>query len=435
MNLVIKGAIVRFFCLAVFPLAFSIIAEPAAAASSFTKVYTFCQQASCTDGMNPYTAPPFVTASGDIFGTAEKGGDATGGVIYRLAKSGDSYTYSRVYTFCHDAPTCTDGGYPVGHLIQDKDGNFYGVTAYNSKVYELVANAGRTAWTYKVVFSFGAGGVLTKGWQTTAGLTYKGAAEGELYDGKSTLYGTTTSGGAANQGVVYQLTPHAGGWTQDVLYDFCSKADCADGKSPGHVALLMDKTGKTLTGTTIFGGANAGGVVFQLKGGKKGWKQTVLYDFCSKAPSCADGEHPDSALVADGDGAFYGTTISTAVDGGIVYKLVPGKKPKYTVLYHYCQTDCADGDQPYAPLAMDALGNLYAVAMDQGVGGGTLMLLARKGKKFKPSLLHTFCSETGCADGQHPFAPVVFDASGNLYGTTNMGGNSGNGGIVFKLKP
>jgi len=432
---VFQGAIARFFCATTFLLAVSNIATPAAAAASFTKVYTFCQQASCTDGMNPFTAPPFVTASGDIFGTAKNGGDATGGVVYRLAKNGSTYTYSRIYTFCHDSPTCTDGGYPLGNLIEDKDGNFYGVTSYNSKVYELVANAGHTAWTYKVVFSFGAGGDLTKGWQTTAGLTYKGAGEGELYDGKSALYGTTTSGGNAAQGTVYQLTPHAGGWTQDVLYHFCSKSNCTDGKSPGHVALLMDKTGKTLTGTTIFGGANGGGIVFQLKGGKKGWKQTVLYDFCSKAPTCADGEHPDSALVADSKGVFYGTTISTAVDGGIIYKLQAGKKPKYTVLYHYCQTDCADGDQPYAPLAMDPLGNLYAVAKDQGVGGGTLMVLAKKGKKFKPALLHTFCSEANCTDGRYPYAPIVLDASGNLFGTTSAGGNSGNGGIVFELKP
>src|SRR5580698_3074980 len=150
----------------------------------------------------------------------------------------------------------------------------------------------------------------------------------------------------------------------------------------------MDKKGKTLTGTTIFGGAHSGGVVFQLKGSKKkGWKEAVLYDFCSET-LCADGQHPDSALIADKTGAFYGTTISTAIDGATIYKLVSGKKAKYTVLYHYCETDCADGDSTYASLTMDTLGNIYAVARAGGTGGGTLLKLAKKGKKYTAAVLH-----------------------------------------------
>lgn len=68
-------------------------------------------------------------ANGDVVGTTEKGGDSNTGTVWLLKKSGGSYTYSRIHTFCSDAPVCTEGGYPVGQLIEDKDGNLYGVAA------------------------------------------------------------------------------------------------------------------------------------------------------------------------------------------------------------------------------------------------------------------------------------------------------------------
>jgi uncharacterized repeat protein (TIGR03803 family) len=409
------------------------LSSPASAAPSFTKLYSFCQQANCTDGANPHLASPFVLANGDIIGTTEKGGDNNAGTVWMLKKNGGSYIYSRVYTFCSDPPTCTDGGYPVGQFIQDKDGNLYGVAGYGSRIYKLTPNADHSHWTESVVYSFTD---LNKGFSPGAGLAYQGQAEGELWDGKSTLYGSTLTGGTTFQGVVYSLTPHSGSWTQDVLYTFCSKTDCVDGGSPTYVRLLVDKKGKTLTGTASRGGTKGGGVVYQLAGGKKGWKYSVLYNFCSKEPLCADGKGPQSGVVADKDGNFYGTTVSTNVDGGIVYKLTPGKKPKFSVLYQYCQTDCSDGNSIWAGPAIDARGNLYTVSLDAGLAGsgGTVMMLSKKGKKFKPSLLYSFCKEANCTDGKSPWSPVTLDADGTLFGMTNFGG-AANSGVVFSIKP
>jgi hypothetical protein len=379
----------------------------------------------------PHLASPYVLANGDIIGTTERGGDSDTGTIWQLKKNGNGYTYSRIYSFCNDAPTCTAGGYPIGQLIEDKDGNLYGVAGYASRVYKLAPNAQHTAWTYSVVFSFTD---LNKGFSPGAGLAYQGQAEGELWDGKSPVYGSTITGGTTFQGVVYRLTPHSGAWTEDVLYTFCSKASCADGSAPAYARLLVDKTGKTLFGTTASGGADGGGTTYQLKATSKGWKYTVLHNFCSKEPLCADGKHPNAGVIADSKGNLYGTTVSTNVDGGIVYKLTTGKKPKLSVLYHYCQTDCKDGDSLYAPLVMDKLGNLYATSWDAGLGGGTVMLLSKNGKRYKPTLLYTFCQEANCTDGKHLWSSVTRAADGTLFGMANEGG-ANNAGLVFSIKP
>jgi len=422
------GAALRLSFLAVPAIA---VLSPAAAAPTFTKLYSFCKEANCTDGMNPHLGSPVVLSNGDIVGTTEKGGDSNTGTIWQLKKSGSSYTFSRIHTFCNDAPTCTEGGYPVGQLIEDKDGNLYGVAGFGSRIYKMAPNAQHTAWTYSVVFSFTD---LNKGFSPGAGLAYQGHAEGELWDGHSPVYGSTLVGGSSFQGVVYKLTPHAGSWTQDVLHTFCLKSGCTDGGSPTYVRLLVDKTGTTLTGTTASGGADGGGTLYQLKNGRKGWKYTVLHDFCSKEPLCADGKHPNSGVIADAKGNFYGTTVSTNVDGGVVYKYTTGRKPKLSVLYHYCQTDCKDGDSIWAGLAMDKLGNLYATSLDAGLGGGTVMLLKKTDRKYKPTLLYTFCSQADCADGQHSWTAVALGADGTLFGTTNEGGTN-NGGVVFSIKP
>lgn len=423
------GASLRLSFLAAALTAFSL---PASSAPSFTKLYSFCQQANCTDGANPHLASPFVLANGDIIGTTEKGGDFNSGTIWQLKKDGGGYTYSRIRNFCGDAPVCTDGGYPIGQLIQDKDGNLYGVASYGSRIYKLAPNAQHTAWTYSVVYSFTD---ASKGFSPGAGLAYQGQAEGEPWDGKSALYGSTLTGGTAFQGVVYRLNPQGGAWTQDVLYNFCSKTDCADGGMPTYVRLLVDKTGKTLTGTTNSGGADSGGVVYRLTGGKKGWKYTVLHDFCSKEPLCADGNHPNAGVIADADGNLYGTTISTALDGGIVYKLTSGKKPKFSVIHHFCQvTGCTDGDSAWAGLAMNARGTLYAVTRDGALGGGTVVALAKKGKTYKPTVLYTFCTEANCTDGKNPWSAVTLGADGTLFGMTTIGG-ANSSGVVFSIAP
>ena len=95
-----------------------------------------------------------------------------------------------------------------------------------------------------------------------------------LMDGTGSIYGTTSSGGTG-YGAVFQLTPSGSGWSENVLYTFCSQGNCADGAYPNS-GLIMDEAGN-LYGTTSNGGTANGGTVFQLTPSSGGWGEKVLY--------------------------------------------------------------------------------------------------------------------------------------------------------------
>jgi uncharacterized repeat protein (TIGR03803 family) len=159
----------------------------------------------------------------------------------------------------------------------------------------------------------------------------------------------------------------------------------------------------------------------------------VLYPFCSQA-NCSDGAVPHAGLMSDASGNLYGTTISGGAHGsGTVFKLAPDGTE--TVLYSFCaQPDCADGAAPYFGVVMDPSGNLYGTTAcgGTGCGHGTVFRLAPGGTE---TVLHAF---TGGSDGADPNG-LIIDASGTLYGTTELGAGTGCGGAgcgtVFKVAP
>jgi uncharacterized repeat protein (TIGR03803 family) len=191
--------------------------------------------------------------------------------------------------------------------------------------------------------------------------------------------------------------------------------------------LIMDAAAN-LYGTTYHGGTSGGGVVFKLA---PDGTETVLYSFCSQF-NCADGDHPSAGLIMDGAGNLYGTTYYGGTSGGgVVFKLAPDGTE--TVLYSFCsQSNCADGSDPEAGLIMDGAGNLYGTTSDGGgTFGGVVFKLAPDGTE---TVLYSFCSQSGCADGSYPEAGLIMDGAGNLYGTTLGGGTSGTG-VVFMVTP
>jgi|HubBroStandDraft_4_1064222.scaffolds.fasta_scaffold28532_1 uncharacterized repeat protein (TIGR03803 family) len=274
----------------------------------------------------------------------------------------------------------------------------------------------------------------------------KNPAAALIMDGGGNLYGTTVSGGANNGGAVFKLTPIATGWTYNVLYSFCSKALCADGGTP-HAGLIMDGTGN-LYGTTTGGGPNqsTSGLVFKLVPSGNGWTETVLYSFCTQS-NCTDGAQPYGTLIMDAAGNLYGTTAAggnrnsacSANGCGTVFELSPtvsGWTEK--VLYRFCsQSNCADGVQPLAGVAMDGVGNLYGTTFSGGSTAGVIFELMPSGSSWTEKLLHAFGSSA--SDGDSPQANLIIDGAGNLYGTTFNGGGSGFGtcagscGAVFEL--
>jgi uncharacterized repeat protein (TIGR03803 family) len=222
---------------------------------------------------------------------------------------------------------------------------------------------------------------------------------------------------------------------ESVLHSFTGGAD---GATP-RAGLVLDSAGN-LYGTALQGGTACGpfscGVVFKLD---TAGNETVLHAFTG-----TDGGNPEAGLLRDSAGNLYGTTSAfgtTAAGGpgyGTVFKL-DATTDTESVLYTF--TGGADGAQPMAGLVSDSAGNLYGTTQNGGDfsacinnGCGVVFKLDPTGKE---TVLYTF---TGGADGRYPSGDLIQDSAGNFYGVTWAGGasciSSGEGcGVVFKLDP
>jgi uncharacterized repeat protein (TIGR03803 family) len=201
---------------------------------------------------------------------------------------------------------------------------------------------------------------------------------GLIADKEDALYGTTYQGGNRDAGMVFRLTPPATGqtaWTETALYSFTGGSD---GFNPG-AGLIADKQG-ALYGTTQFGGTGYG-TVFRLTPptrGQKTWTETVLYSFIGGS----DGGNPVAGLIFDKEGALYSTTLQGgSSNGGTVFKLTPPAKGQTawteTVLYSFCSlSSCSDGLRPFAGLIADKEDALYSTTIENGSGDyGTVFRL------------------------------------------------------------
>ena len=163
--------------------------------------------------------------------------------------------------------------------------------------------------------------------------------------------------------------------------------------------------------------------------------ETVLYNFCSQS-SCVDGYIPYGSLVADASGNhLYGTTYQGGANTfGEVFELTnSGGTWSQTVIYSFTGTSNGDGAYPFAGLVFDTAGNLYGTTNQGGASNqGTVFELSKSGSTWKETVLHTFDDISG-SDGYYPYGTLAIDAAGNLYGTTQSGGKFG-GGTVFTLK-
>jgi uncharacterized repeat protein (TIGR03803 family) len=315
----------------------------------------------------------------------------------------------------------TTGTQPSNSLISDGKGNLYGVTATGGNpscnfrgcglVFELSPGTGNL-WTEKILYSF-----------------VGGSSDGAIpltdliFDSKGNLYGAT-----ANPSSVYELTPNANGtWTEKVLYLFPNQ----EGYDPGS-RLALDSKGNVY-GTLTRGGFNSGEVFELIPQSNGTWKESVLYGFTG---SNGDGNSPYGGVVLDAKGNIYGTTEKGGTSNyGTVYKLTPNGSGGFseTIIYNFTQQ--GDGGFPLAPLTISAAGNLYGTTLLGGVNNmSTVFELSPSGAAWKETVLYNFGSPP---DGSRP-SGVVFDAQGNLWGTTQNGGSGCNTpgcGTVFKLKP
>jgi len=250
-----------------------------------------------------------------------------------------------------------------------------------------------------------------------------------IFDAAGNLYGTTFQGGDFGAGVAFQLSPQSDGtWKHTTLFEFNGKDQ---GGNP-RAGLAMDAAGN-LYGTTTEDGAFGEGTVFELSPSGDGtWKLATILTFNGK-----NGAVPQAHLILDAAGNLYGTTTAggdPACDGngcGTVFELSPIANGtwKHTVLLKF---DVKNGVGSYAPLIFDAAGNLYGTAAGGGKFNDGLVfeLSPQSNGVWRQTTLFTFDG----TDGSLPLGGLVFDAAGNLYGTTANGGRF-NTGTVFELSP
>jgi len=326
-----------------------------------------------------------------------------------------------------------DGAFPVGSLIFDAAGNIYGTT-YSGGVYDANCNTGSCGtvyelkpnadgWTHQVLYYFKA----DEDRNPDAGVTF---------DAAGNLYGMNNLG--PDTGDVYELTPQAGGgWSETVLYRMGGDYD---GNPQG--GMTFDASGN-LYGTSAWGCRYGFGVscVFEMTPSGGSWTFNLLYGLTGSTGWYPSGTTP----IFDAKGNLYATTAFGGNGGcspyggygcyglGVVFELSPNGDGTWTEAVLHKFAGGKDGENPVCPLVFDAAGNLYGTTYGGGAyGKGNVFKLTPNGNgTWTLHVLHQF---TGGKDGGMPLGGVIFDAAGNLYGTTNQGGVSGYG-VVFKLTP
>lgn len=311
------------------------------------------------------------------------------------AVSLSAQTFDTLYNFNY-----TDGLNPRGALVQASNGLLYGTTGG-----DLVNSDG-------TIFEITTGGALTT-------ITYFGGAVGEVpYAGliqatNGYFYGTTQGGGMNGDGVVFDITSSG---TLTALHSF----DGTDGAGP--VDGLIQATNGNFYGTTEFNGASGYGTVFSMTAGGT---VTTLHNFTGGT----DGAHPYAGVVQGSDSNFYGTTLDGGAYGyGVVFKMTPSGT--VTTLYSFNYHD-VNGGNPYGGLVQGSNGAFYGTASGFGANNaGTVFKITGGGTL---TLLYTFCSQAGCTDGDLPYVGLIQGSDGNLYGSTEFGGNAGGFGTIFEI--
>jgi uncharacterized repeat protein (TIGR03803 family) len=253
------------------------------------------------------------------------------------------------------------------------------------------------------------------------------------------FYGTTSGGGANGAGgTVFKITPSG---TLTTLYSFCSQPNCADGALPGGLVLATDGN---FYGVTGGGGSNnctddGCGTIFKIT---PSGTLTTLYTFCPQG-NCPNGYGPDGLIQAT-DGNFYGATgyggaSGNGCDGdgcGTIFTITPSGS--LTTLYSFCtQTGCPDGQFPNGQMVQAGDGNFYGTTREGGANcseNGTCGTVFKITSSGALTTLHSFCLLSRCADGAYPVAAPVQATDGNFYGTTYGGGAYLNG-TVYKITP
>jgi uncharacterized repeat protein (TIGR03803 family) len=395
------------------------------AAADLTPLVNF----NLTDGVAPYTGL-ILDANGNLFGTTYEGGiylNGNGGTVFEIVKTAGGYASTPTTLVSFNG---TNGQQPLAGLIADADGNLFGTTwaggagSNGGTVFEIAKTATGYASNPTTLISFCAKPNCTDGVGPLAGL---------IADADGNLFGTTYGGGAYGWGTVFEIVKTATGYasTPTILVSF----NLTNGAQP-FAGLIADADGN-LFGTTQEGGAfgvcndhlcgnGVGGTVFEIVKTAGGYATTptTLVNFSGN-----NGSLPSGGLIADASGNLFGTTLVGGAYGGPfgegngtvfeIVKTATGYASTPTTLVSFNGTN---GYWPRAGLIVDANGNLFGTTQKGGaydLGTAFEIVKTAGGYASTPTTLVSFNG----TNGSQPYAVLVADASGNLFGTTSVGGN------------
>ncbi len=332
-------------------------------------------------------------------------------LLMLMAQPAIAQTLTVLHTF-----SGPDGLYPYSGVTLDRAGNLYGTTYggganQDGTVYQL-KRAG-SGYIHNQLHAFAGGNDGEQPWG------------GVIFGPDGALYGTTTGGGFEDVGTVFSLRPPVTicrsvlcPWTETVL----SGVGQFSGVEPAYGQIAFDSAGN-IYGTTAFGGAEGYGDVYELSRSGNSWTGTEIYSFGDP-----DAQYPAHNVMLDSEGNLYGTTDGGGLDSeGAAFQLVrSGSGWSENILANFGAF--GTGGYGATGLIMDGAGNLYGGTLGAQNAGASMFELSPSGNSWQLTVLHSFTRGLAC------WGNLVFDSSGNLYGTTYSLGTHGMGNI-FKLSP
>jgi uncharacterized repeat protein (TIGR03803 family) len=395
------------------------IASPSAKAQvgTISVLHSFGTPTIANDGALPY-AGLIQASDGNFYGTTGGGGAFGYGTVFQVTSAGAVNT---IHSF-GDSTVPNDGAFPCAALVQAGDGNLYGTTAAGGKYGFGTVFQISTSGAIKTLHSFGDPTVTNDGIYPEAPL----AQASDL-----NLYGTTANGGSANNGTVFRIATSG---AIDILHSFGDNSVANDGAVP--FAPLMQAQDGNLYGTTTAGGSANCGTVYQIS---LGGEVKIVHSF-QDGSVADDGAGPWAGLVQTEDGSLYGTTFyggstyagSPASGDGVVYRIT---LPSSVATLHSFGDGSVTGDaiNPECGLCLATDGSFYATSVYGGsTGDGAVFRITTTGAV---TIVHSFGDGSVVDDGANSVATLIQATDGSFFGTTAGGGADANGTVFQFVVP